>query len=76
MNILIVIAKILAGVAIAVLGYILLDTTRWSLLPLEIPVAYFDMRLERLWVGGTVLLLGGLCALSALVGAVIPSRRA
>jgi hypothetical protein len=61
--------KIIAGLAIAWLGYIMLDTARWSqvtaLLSVDIPAELYGMRIERLIIGGAVLLLGALSAVSA-----------
>ena len=70
------ILKIIIGLAIAALGFLVLDPARWTAftaapLSLHIPPTWYDLRLERLWLGSTGLLLGVLSVLACLV----PARR-
>jgi|GEM_PF-4434429 len=68
--------KLIVSLAVAALGYAVLNPAHWALvqaapLSLQVPADWYALRLERLWIGSTIVLLGALCALACLA----PKRR-
>ncbi len=71
MSLVITAVKFLASLGIAWAGLFILQPSRWALLKtsplaIQVPPEWYHMRLERMGVGGAVLLLGVLCALTSL----------